>query len=127
MAIKAKYTVNSKCQLEFEGKDVKDMFQKLSHIGDVFGQGRCGNCESDNVQMQHRQPSGFDYYSVVCKDCRHEFKFGQMKDSGKLFPKGQWEPPYDGEGKKRREDRDESGDGYEYEPAGAGAEESDGF
>ena len=91
-----KFDVNDKCQLAIDVSDVKQAFQFIAYVESVFGVDRCGNCESNNLRLEHRQPQGYDYYSVTCKDCKHELKFGQVKDNGRLFQKG-WEPPYEGE------------------------------
>ena len=87
------FDVGSKCRLAVDVKDVKQAFEFISYAESVFGVDRCGNCQSGNLKLVHRQPQGYDYYSVACKDCLHELKFGQQKESGRLFPKG-WEPPY---------------------------------
>lgn len=112
------YNVNDRTKIDIELKDVKQAFSFLSYADDVFGVKECGNCGSRDLAFCHRQPQGFDYYSVKCKDCKHELKFGQQKEGGKLFPKG-WEPPYyaddDGSGGNRRERDDD-----DREPATAG-------
>ncbi len=87
------FDVSKDCHLTVDVPDLRKAFEFIAYAGSVFNVGRCGNCESDNLQLAHRQPKGYDYYSVVCKDCRHELKFGQQKETNRLFPKG-WEPPY---------------------------------
>ena len=91
------FDVGSKCHLTADVKDVKQAFEFIAYSETVFGVDRCGNCESANLQLTHRQPQGYDYYSVLCKDCHHELKFGQVKETKRLFPKG-WEPPYSDDG-----------------------------
>jgi hypothetical protein len=118
------YAVNDRTKIDLDVKDVKTAFSFLAYADSVFGTKRCGNCESDNLSLVHRQPQGFDYYSVRCNDCKHELKFGQQKEGGKLFPKG-WEEPYfaeggdDGEKKQSRRQRDDSND--DQEPVGSGS------
>ena len=92
--MQVKFNVNDKCQLVIDVPDVTRAFQFIAYVESVFGVDRCGNCKSNNLQLTHRQPKGYDYYSVTCKDCRHEFKFGQVKETKHLFQKG-WEPPYE--------------------------------
>ena len=134
MAIKVKYNVNENCTLEFEGKDMKHCFVFMSYAGDLFGQKRCGNCDSEHLRPVHRTPKGYEYYSVRCDDCRFELKFGQQKDGGRLFPKG-WEPPFESDADqprqqsrgRQRDDQDDynqDSNSYDYEPVAAS---SDGF
>lgn len=91
------FKVNENCRLSVDVSDVKQAFQFIAYAESVFKVDRCGNCESGNLRLAHRQPQGFDYYSIECQDCKHEFKFGTVKETGQLFPKG-WEPPYEGNG-----------------------------
>ncbi len=100
------FDATSKCRLTVDVSDVKQAFEFLAYAETVFGVDQCGNCSSSNLKLDHRQPQGYDYYSVVCKDCRHEFKFGQVKESGQLFQKG-WEPPYESDGDSTQSSDDE--------------------
>ncbi len=95
------FDVNDKCRLAVDVKDMKQAFEFLAYAGTVFGEDSCGNCESKNLRLTHRQPQGFDYYSVECKDCRYEWKFSQQFEAngGKMYPKNtEWVPPYSGDG-----------------------------
>lgn len=103
--MKVNFQINPSCALDVEVKDVKQAFSFVAYAQEVFGQTKCGNCGSPNLKLRHRTPSGYEYFSVQCQDCHHELKFGQQKDSGRLFPKG-WEPPYS-EGKQSGGQRDE--------------------
>jgi len=103
--MKISYTVNDRCKMEVELQGLKDTFQFLAMADTMFGLKRCGNCESPNLSFQHKTPKGYDYYSVRCDDCRHEFKFGQQKETGRLFPKG-WEPPFSGGEGTDRDDQE---------------------
>ena len=130
------FDVSSTCHLALDVTDVKQAFQFIAYVESIFGVDRCGNCESGNLQLSYRQPKGYDYYSVVCKDCHHEFKFGHVKESGRLFPKG-WEPPFSGDNDSNDSDSNDSdsndsdsndsgdyensqGESGSQEPAGAG-------
>ena len=123
------YAVNDRTKIDIELKDIKQCFSFLSYADSVFGVKCCGNCESKNLSFCHRQPQGYDYYSVKCNDCKHELKFGQQKEGGKLFPKG-WEEPYyndneDSERKPRGRSRDnDESEEREYEGAGANGHSS---
>jgi hypothetical protein len=120
--MKITYTVSPGCTIEQEVKDVKQGFSFLAYITEVFGQRKCGNCGSTNLKLRHRTPQGYDYYDVQCQDCRHEQKFGQAKETGRLFPKGWSAPEYD-ENKKApaRKSQDSppppQEDEREYQPA----------
>lgn len=87
--------LGGKGKLGFEAGSINEAFQFLAQSETVFGVDSCGNCESTNLALAYKTPGEFEYYSIKCKDCRHELKFGQTKDGKKLFPKG-WEPPYEG-------------------------------
>lgn len=91
--MKVTYKVNDDCTVEQEVSSVTQGFEFIAYATEVFGVKKCGNCSSPNLKLVHRTPQGYDYYDVKCRDCNHELKFGQVKDTGHLFPKG-WEPPY---------------------------------
>lgn len=118
-----KYQVNDRTAIDIDVKDIKTVFSFLSYADSVFGVKRCGNCDSDDLSFVHRQPQGYDYYSVKCNSCKHELKFGQQKEGGKLFPKG-WEEGYQGngddDGGERKQSRRERDDDQDREPVGAG-------
>lgn len=112
MRLAVEYQASKNAKFKIDLKDLTQAFEFLSYADSVFGVKQCGNCDSTNVRFSHRQPQGYDYYSVVCQDCGHELKFGQQKDSKRLFPKG-WEPPYNEDDKPDRKanesNEDESG------------------
>lgn len=49
------------------------------------------NGESDLYLCYRKAQGKFDYYSVVCRSAKQEFKFGVTMETHELFPKG-WEP-----------------------------------
>jgi len=57
---------------------------------------KCGNCDSDDLTLDGKKNAGYDFYSVLCRKCRHELKFGQRKEDGGLYLKldDGWQPPY---------------------------------
>lgn len=79
--------------IEGEVSDFKDMIKKLSTFEGIPTE--CKHCKSKNLWPSYRQPEGFTYYSIKCSDCGWEFKYGQKKEGGGLFPKG-WEAPHKG-------------------------------
>lgn len=122
--MKIEFRVSDGCLITQEVPNVKVGFQFLAYVQEVFGQRKCGNCESPHLKLQHRTArrkdnnAKCDYYSVVCTDCRYEYKFGQKQDEHQtLFPKG-WEPPY----QKDSQATDSNGSAKSQpEPVGAGS------
>lgn len=78
----------------------EELFQKASFLMNLPD--KCGNCGEGSLALHHKEYDGNDYYAVVCKDCKHELKFGVLKAGG-LFPK-EWEPPYSADGDSEEED-----------------------
>jgi hypothetical protein len=131
--MKIQFKVNEHCTFETEvDNDMKAAFRFLAAADEVFGIRQCGNCESENLRMKHRTAKTqdgrpCDYYSIECRDCGHEFKFGQKQAPGQpLFPKS-WEPPYKKGEKSADQSQDYSQDySQDNEPAytGNGAKSS---
>ena len=68
-----------------------EFFKKLNFYSTLPKEGPNG--EKD-LELRYRVAQGqYEYYSIVCKSAGQEFKFGQSKTVGDLFPKG-WEPLY---------------------------------
>lgn len=105
------FAINDRLRVEADVQDVKAAFRFMAKTQDVLGVTECGNCGSHDLKYDYRQPQGYEYYSVKCKSCGHELKFGQARESGDLFQKG-WEPPY----KKEQDDS---------EPASKGGKDDD--
>ena len=124
--MKIEYKISDRAKIEAECRDVKQVFAFLSHADDVLGVKKCGNCMATDLSFLHRQPQGFDYYSIRCNACGHELKFGQVKDTGRLFHKG-WKPPYkDGDTQDEKTDARKQSRDEEPETVGAAAP-GDGF
>lgn len=88
---------NYEVKIQVEGSSEADIFKGLSFYSANLPT-KCGNCEGGDLFPQHAVRKGYDFYSIVCRTCRWELKYGQAKDTpGKLFPK-EWEQPYDGRG-----------------------------
>lgn len=105
--MKLNYKVSPKLDIQVETKGIKDAFAFLGAVDSILGVSSCGHCGSDNLKFQHRKPKGYDYYSIVCQDCKHELKFGVQKETQELFPKN-WEEPYMGGGNQSSEPSMES-------------------
>lgn len=84
------FTIDEDCA------DLKEAFSFLAQCQELFGTSdECHNCKGKDIRPKYRRHEKYEFYSFVCGNCGWEFKFGQRKDDGGLFPKG-WEPPYDG-------------------------------
>lgn len=84
---------------ELEGEDLKQLFEKVAEIQELFSDDVCGACGSENTILRVRTVDDNKYYEMVCceQGCRATKAFGQMKKGGKLFPKrkdkeGGWLP-----------------------------------
>ncbi len=88
--MKIRYTSSDKrLTFEFESPGVKEAFEDIAAVQEIFEQDVCGNpnCGSTNLRFSKRDIEGNGYYEVVCKDCDHKLAFGQRKVGGALFPK----------------------------------------
>lgn len=89
--MKAHYrTKDGRITFEVMGESVKDVFKAISEVQAVFeGVSSCGLCHSAAIQFRCREVDGNWYYSMICRDCNGEFRFGQNRDGKGLFPKRQ--------------------------------------
>lgn len=85
--MKVKYKPSNSVELEFESGSVKEAFEKLSSVQEVFGAAKtCGCCQSKDVRLVVRENEGFTFYEARCQQCHARLEFGQPKAGG-LFPK----------------------------------------
>lgn len=89
----------SKMTVKTTGKSQKEAMASLGIFADA--EPKCGNCGSDAIVPKVRKVEKGSYYELKCCDCGHVLSLGQNRDEVNLFPKGDWEPPYQG---KRRDD-----------------------
>ncbi len=111
------FNASEKCRLDFDAADIVEAFQFIAYAEEVFGVDICGKCGEGNLKLSHRSPQGYDYHSIACQDCGYELKFGQVKETGRLFNKG-WEPKYEDDGGS---DQSQNSEGGSREPATAGS------
>ena len=78
--------------LELEVANEKEAIKRLAFYQSLPAV--CPVCGGAS-RFSFREPEGYEYYGLVCEG-GHEYKFGQHKEGGSLFPKGQW-TRYDGE------------------------------
>lgn len=85
--MKISYQVSPKMVVEIEGTTQKEIFKALSSQEEVFGEEKCGKCESANIYFRVRTNDGNDYHEMCCSDCRAKLSFGCHKLNNTLFPK----------------------------------------
>jgi hypothetical protein len=84
--MKVRYKLET-VEVEVEGKDTKDCYTQLASAVEVFGNTRCGSCDSNRTVPVVRENQGNTYYETKCLDCGSSIGFGQKKQDGSLFPK----------------------------------------
>ena len=75
-------------ELEFEEKDIKDLWKRVS-----FFQSLPVSCPIDDspTRLYYKEPDGYSYFSICnTGDLYFEYKLGQAREGGELFPKGEW-------------------------------------
>ena len=87
--MKAHYrTKNGRITFEVEGSLVKDIFERVAALQDIFdAEEECGMCGSASIRMVFRETDGNRYYELKCLDCGAAFAFGQRRQGGDLFPR----------------------------------------
>lgn len=91
-------------EVEVDCKDTKAIFEQMSRLDEIFSPNCCGNCSkafSTEAQVKYRHRTsreGHDFYELECSSCGWSLKLGQRKSDGGLFPRKEWEPPYQGGG-----------------------------
>lgn len=81
---------------EVEGAGIKEIFEDIAEIQEIFGVSRCGACGSMDTKFRVREVDGNKYYEQVCQNggdahgngaCRARLSFGQNRDMKRLYPK----------------------------------------
>lgn len=87
--MKATFEVRPGLSFEIESDDVKDVFQGVSEVHEVFGEPKCGACGAENIRFRHRNVDGNDFYEMYCleRGCGCSLSYGQEKSTGKIYPK----------------------------------------
>jgi hypothetical protein len=87
--MKAHYrTPNGRLVFEVEGAQAKDIFERISHLQDIFeSEMICGCCGGGAIRMVCRRADSNKYYELKCLDCSAQFSFGQLRQGGDLFPR----------------------------------------
>lgn len=99
--MKANLTLaGGRLNFEIEGESVKDVFERVSAVQEIFeAESTCGCCEGNDIRFLARQVDDYKFYELACMSvgCRARFAFGQMKKGGALYPRrkdedGNWLP-----------------------------------
>jgi hypothetical protein len=86
--MKIHYTnTNGRLQFEADAATVKEAFEWLSTIQELFEETACGLCGKENLNYEVREYDGNNYYKLVCRDCQATLDFGQRRDGNNLFIK----------------------------------------
>lgn len=89
--------------IQVEAASLKELFAQTELISQLPS--CCGKCTSKDIRPGFSKNSSFEFFFLRCSECGYEFKLGQRKSDGGLFPKFSdgWKPPF-----KRSEEEDES-------------------
>lgn len=72
---------------ELDVQSAKEVFDQVGELQEVFDQGACGQCGSDNIHLQKREYDGNAYYKMACGKCGATLDFGQRKVGGGIYAK----------------------------------------
>ncbi len=80
-------STNGRLGFEADASTVKEAFEWLSTIQELFEENACGLCGKDRLMYEVREFDGNNYYKLVCRDCYATLDFGQRRDGNNLFIK----------------------------------------
>lgn len=93
------YELNKKITITGNADDMKQFIRGMAFLEELPD--ACPIC-GEPVHFFFRNPKNFEYYGLKCTGSpAHETNFGQKKDGGNLFYKGNWEKEYTGEGESQ--------------------------
>lgn len=89
--MKANYTTkDGRLSFDIDATDIKGIWKECAAIQEIFEEGKCGKCESDDLRFVIRKTSDgkkeYEYHELRCNNCRAKLKFGVLEGGG-LFPK----------------------------------------
>lgn len=85
--MKATFIINQ-LTFELDAESAIDLFAQVSQIQEIFeAETKCGCCQSESLRYSYREVESFKFYELTCRECTAQFKFGQKKKDGALFPK----------------------------------------
>jgi hypothetical protein len=80
-------TASGRMEFEGEASTVKEAFEWLSTVQELFEESTCGLCGQENLTYEVREYDGNNYYKLHCRDCHATLDFGQRRDGSNLFIK----------------------------------------
>ena len=88
MTAKIRFNCNNGCWIEVDASNPKDAVKQMSSYLEVFQEQACGQCGGTVLAWEHRQDKeDHDYYSIRCRQCGAELRFGQTRKGERLFAK----------------------------------------
>jgi hypothetical protein len=79
--------------IQIEAENLKELFQQTELLTQLPTACRCGHTD---IRPAFASVKGNDFYSLKCAKCESEFKLGQRKEDGGLFPRYDegWKDPF---------------------------------
>ncbi len=81
------YRNGSGVEVRLDGETVRDVYQKLANVEEIFQETTCGKCMNEDVTHIVRTVDDNNFYELRCNACRATLSFGCHKSGGTLFPK----------------------------------------
>jgi hypothetical protein len=83
------YQATPTIQIKLEVKGIKELFEELGPLQEIFSSMKCGHCsaEADKIRLIHRKAADkYSVYELLCTKCKAKLALGQNEDGG-LFPR----------------------------------------
>ena len=73
--------------MELESDTQIGLVDEIIKHNDVFGNDKCGKCNSDNISFTRRDVDGDIYYEIRCNKCGAKLALSQHREGNTLYPK----------------------------------------
>jgi len=73
--------------MELESDTQIGLVDEIIRHNDVFGNDKCGKCNSEQVSFTRRDVDGDLYYEIRCKKCGAKLALSQHKKGNTLYPR----------------------------------------
>lgn len=87
--MKVEYRISPRATVVAEGDTQLDVFTSLASMQEIFGESKCGKCDSEDIQFKIRTVKDgkkeYTYPEMQCRKCWAKLSYGQM-EGGALFP-----------------------------------------
>jgi hypothetical protein len=88
--MKAQVKVSKHIILEVSAETQKGLFEEIAAAHEVFGESRCGCCDSEDIRPVYRKVTkgkkSYEYPEYHCENCRARLSLGCHLEGGTLFP-----------------------------------------